>query len=65
MTTEEVFEKYTHVEYLKYADIFHLYDTGKNCVDDNSGYHDARHFKLLAFNTNTMQKCDLGQHDGI
>lgn len=61
----EVFDRYQHNEDLKEADIFHLYDTGENCFENNSGYHDSRHFNLIAFNTKTMEKVDLGRHDGI
>lgn len=63
--TKEVFDKYTENNELNTADIFHLYDTGEECFADNSGYHDSRHFRLIAFNTETMEKCDCGIHDGI
>ncbi len=62
---QKTFDKYTINDDLDEADIFHLYDTGKECMEDNSGYHDARHFKLVAFNSETMEKCDCGIHDGI
>ena len=61
----EVFDRYTNNENLKEANIFHLYDTGEKCIENNSGYHDSRHFNLIAFNTETMEKCNLGRHDGI
>lgn len=54
-----------HNKELKKADIFHLYDTGEECFKDNSGYHDSRHFNLIAFNSETMEKHNLGRHDGI
>lgn len=60
-----VFNRYTETPELNEADIFHLYDTGEECLKDNSGYHDSRHFELLAFNTKTMQKKNCGTHDGI
>jgi hypothetical protein len=63
--TQEVFDKYKTVEKLDSANIFHLYDTGKECMPDDSGYHDSRHFNVWAFNTNTMEKAFLGQHDGF
>ena len=62
---KEVFDRYEETKDLKEADIFHLYDTGKECIVDNSGYHDSRHFELIAFNTETMQKRNCGTHDGI
>lgn len=62
---KEVFDRYTETEELKEADIFHLYDTGEECIKDNSGYHDSRHFELIVFNTKTMQKKNCGRHDGI
>lgn len=60
-----VFDRYKENPNLEEADIFHLYDTGKECKIDNSGYHDSRHFHLIAFNTITMEKRDLGIHDGL
>ena len=63
--TEEVFSRYKENQKLTHADIFHLYDTGEECYKNNSGYHDSRHFELIAFNSNTMQKRNLGRHDGI
>lgn len=63
--TKEVFNRYTENKDLKEANIFHLYDTGKECIKDNSGYCDARHFDLIAFNTRTLEKRNLGRHDSI
>lgn len=62
---QKVFDRYKENENLKEADIFHLYDTGEECIKDNTGYHDSRHFKLIGFNTKTMEKCELGRHDGL
>lgn len=62
---QAVFDSYKDTPNLSVADIFHLYDTGKECFHDNSGYQDARHMRVVAFNSETMQKCDLGIHDGI
>lgn len=62
---EALFSQYNEAPDLEEADAFHLYDTGKECAVDDSGYHDARHFKLIAFNTETDQKRDCGIHDGI
>jgi len=62
---QEVFDRYKENENLKEADIFHLYDTGEECIKDNTGYHDSRHFILVGFNTKTMEKCELGRHDGL
>jgi hypothetical protein len=62
---DEVFNQYNENSKLQVADIFHLYDTGMECMNDNSGYHDSRHFILVAYNTETMQKRHYGIHDGI
>lgn len=62
---QKVFDRYKENENLKEADIFHLYDTGEECLKDNTGYHDSRHFRLVGFNTQTMEKCELGRHDGL
>lgn len=60
-----IFNQYRYNKDLSEADIFHLYDTGEECIIDNSGFHDSRHFNLMAFNTKTNEKCDLGRHDGL
>ena len=62
---QEIFDRYKENPYLTHADIFHLYDTGEECYVNNTGYHDSRIFNLIVFNTVTMEKRDLGQHDGI
>lgn len=62
---EALFNRYTKVPELKEVDILHLYDTGEGCYKDNSGYHDSRHFNLVGFNTETMERADFGRHDGI
>jgi len=62
---QEVFDRYKENKTLMEFDIFHLYDTGEECIKDNSGYHDSRHFRLVGFNTETMEKCELGRHDGL
>jgi len=61
----DIFDRYRSSKSLRKADIFHLYDTGERCDENDSGYHDSRHFNLVAFNTRTMEKCDLGKYDGI
>lgn len=69
--TEEAQEKidilktYKEVEKLEYVDLLHLYDTGKCCVNDDSGYHDSRHFMLWGFNVNQKKKINLGIHDAV
>jgi hypothetical protein len=62
---QEIFDRYKENPYLTHADIFHLYDTGEECYVNNTGYHDSRIFNLIVFNTVTMEKRNLGQHDGI
>jgi hypothetical protein len=61
----ELFNRYKEDTKLSEADIFHLYDTGEECMKDDSGYHDSRHFRLVAFNTESMTKRELGKHDGL
>jgi hypothetical protein len=61
----EVFNRYKEDTKLLEANIFHLYDTKKECIKDNSGYHDSRHFRLVAFNSESMTKRELGRHDGL
>ena len=61
----KIFNCYKENEQLEAANIFHIYDTGEECAVDNSGYHDSRHFRLVVFNTQTLEKRDLGLHDGI
>jgi len=70
MTTEsfdyqEVFNRYIETKTLVKANMFHLYDTGKECIIDRGGYYDSRHFRLVAYNIITMQKRDFGIHDGL
>lgn len=62
---EEVYARYTSDESISEFDVIHLHDTGKCCINDNSGYNDARHFNLIAYNTERKLKRDLGQHDAI
>lgn len=59
------FNMYKEVKDLKEVHIIHMYDTGEKCIDDNSGYHDSRHFRLVGYNFTTMEKCEMGIHDGI
>jgi len=47
---------------LQEFDIFHIYP-GKLAYPN--GYYDSRFFKLIGFNTKTMEKRCLGKHDGL
>jgi hypothetical protein len=61
---KELFNMYKDNTNLKKADIFHIYDTGKKC--GKAGFRDSKFFKLVIFNTKTMEKRDCGNyHDGI
>lgn len=62
---EEVFSSYTENKELKEADIFHLYDTGEQCLEKNDGFFDSRWFELVAFNTKTKEKKKIGRRNGI
>lgn len=62
---DEILGQYTECDSLELFDVLHLYDTGKACMVNNSGYHDSRHFDLVGFNTATRQRRNLGRHDGI
>ena len=56
----KILDAYVWNESLKAFDILHLYDDGLAYPD---GYYDARFFNLIGFNTELMQKRDLGRHD--
>ena len=62
---EEVFSRYTENKELKEIHILHLYDTKKQCAVKGDGYVDSRHFKCIAYNYETLEKRDLGIHDGV
>lgn len=66
-TIAEVLEHYTEVnnQQFKGFHILHIYDTGERCVEDNSGYHCARHMNIKAFNYEDDTMCDFGRHDGM
>lgn len=61
----DVLSTYEQVDNLETCDLLHLYDSGENCGENNSGYWDSRHFTLWAFNFNLKKKINLGRHDGI
>ena len=61
----DTFARYTVDENLNEFDILHLYDTGKCCIINDSGYKDARHFNLVGYNNELKKYRNLGQHDGI
>jgi len=58
----KVLDNYKKSDSLEQFDIFHMYP-GNICFPD--GYYDSRFFKLVGFNTKTMEKRDLGDHDSI
>jgi len=58
----EILNKYEEVDKLYSFNILHLYP--KELAFPN-GYYDSNFFELIAFNTNTMQKINLGRHDAI
>jgi len=58
----EILDQYADDPALAVFDIFHLYP-GKLAAPD--GYYDSRFFRLVAFNTKTMWKRDLGNHDSL
>ena len=58
----KVLDTYGVWEGLNRFDILHLYP--KELAYPN-GYYDSRFFECVGFNTETMQKCDLGRHDSI
>lgn len=55
-------DKYEVNNSLQEFDVLHMYP-GELAYP--GGYHDARWFKLWGFNTMTMEKKDLGRHDGM
>lgn len=62
---KEVFAKYKTNNELVTADIIHMYDTGIECAKEGTGYNDARHFKAVIYNTNTLEKKELHEHHDI
>jgi hypothetical protein len=54
--------KYKENDNLNLFNIFHLYP--KKIAYPN-GFYDCRFFELVAFNTETMEKRNLGRHDGV
>lgn len=58
----EILNLYEWDNELNCFDIIHLYP--KELAYPN-GYWEARFFKLIGFNTQTMTKRDLGKHDAI
>lgn len=54
--------KYKENNNLNLFNIFHLYP--KEIAYPN-GFYDARFFELVGFNTDTMEKRNLGRHDAI
>ena len=58
----DILNKYTENDKLYQADIFHFYPKELAFPD---GFYDARFFELIAFNTKTMKKRNLGKHDGV
>lgn len=61
----DILSTYEEESELETIDLLHLYDTGRCCVDDDSGYHDSRHFMLWGFNVNQKKKINLGIHDAV
>ena len=46
------------------CDLFHLRPNGDICCLTD-GYNDAQWFELTGYNTQTMQRANLGRHDGL
>ena len=57
-----VLNEYREDPALAEFNLIHLYP-GKLAYPD--GYYEARWFRLIAFDTETRKKRDLGEHDGI
>jgi len=57
-----ILDKYKPTKNLDQFDILHLYPMG---LAFPTGYYDSRYFNLIGFNTQTMQKRDLGEHDCV
>ena len=62
-----IYKKYKNNPDLTTANIFHMYAIKEYGLDNNGlvGFHDSQIFKVTAFNYKTMEKIDLGEHDGI
>jgi hypothetical protein len=46
------------------CNLFHLRPNGDLCCLTD-GYNDAQWFELTGYNTQTMQRVNLGRHDGL
>lgn len=65
---DETYSRYTEDKSLSEANIFHLHDTGRTCMNPNGsydGFKDSRYFECFAFNSETNKMRHLGTHDGI
>ena len=58
---QAIFDSYTDNDKLNKVNIIHIYDTGIKCIDNNTGFHDSRHFRLVGFNTILKYKRDFGE----
>lgn len=71
MKYQEVIDRqlgqYKEVELLSEANIFHMYAVEEWGLDNNGdrGFNDTKLFELIAYNTVTMEKCNLGIKDGV
>lgn len=59
---DNIRDAYTNNPALKAWNIAHMYPEDIAYPD---GFHDARWFKLVVFNTETMERASLGKHDKI
>jgi hypothetical protein len=58
----DILKRYSVNEELTTFDIIHMYP-GEICYPNV--YYDSRWFTAVIFNTETMEKRDIGQHDAI
>ena len=58
----KILDTYKENNTMNKFNLFHLYP--KELAFPN-GYYDSRFFELVGFNTTTMEKRNLGRHDGM
>jgi len=64
---DEILNRYTEVEELETANIFHVYPQKEYGFINEKGYHDAQLFQVVAFNDETfqMKKYNRRNNDAI
>ncbi len=59
----DILDTYKENESLQTANIFHVYPTNEEAYPN--GFYDSQFFNIVFYNTETMEKRTLKNHDGI